>query len=202
MDAATFAKEDRKYSALWQNGYMDANWGRMARKALITMHNASGKSIVDFGFGRGSAMDYFEGHGFHPQGVDISAYAVEQQRKKGREAYQASLDNLHMFPEHRFNAGFCNDVMEHIPEENVAPSLDEMARVCSEYLFISVCPTPSHHLSLEGENLHLTVRPVEWWEQAFSQYGDVERLKFWLSRSARYVVYLRGRPGSAHKYYS
>ena len=34
MDLSVFHREDRKYSALWSNGYRDANWQRLARKVF------------------------------------------------------------------------------------------------------------------------------------------------------------------------
>lgn len=191
MDQATIQREDAKYSALWQNGYKDAHWKRLAGKVLKKASSCSPPvSLVDFGFGRGTALDFFEEHGLSVQGVDISSYAVRMQKEQGRKVYQASLDHLPMFHDDQFTIGFCNDVLEHLLEEVVVPSLDEMARVCSKYLFLSVCPTPSHHRSLDGEPLHLTVRPLGWWEERFQKYGSVERIPFWFSRSARYVVSL------------
>lgn len=139
-------------------------------------------------------MDFFERTGFYVEGTEISFYVIDYQRRKGRIVYHASLDELKDIGNGQFNVGFCNDVLEHMPEELVKPSLEEMARVCSDYLFVSVCPTPSDHLSLEGENLHLTVRPTSWWETQFKNYGEVERLRFLFSRSARYVINLKAQP--------
>src|SRR3989344_6355215 len=185
MDLSVFHREDRKYSALWSNGYRDANWQRLARKVLKKV-SPNEHSLVDLGFGKGTAMDFFEQSGFTVAGVDISAYAVEQQERKDRKVYHSSLDHLEVFNTAEFNVGFCNDVIEHVPPELVVSSLEEMARVCSDLLFISVCPTPSHHLSKEGDNLHLTVQPISWWENQFRRLGKVERIPFWFSRSARY----------------
>jgi hypothetical protein len=193
MDSAIFQKEDKKYSLLWANGYSDANWKRLAKYGWKLARSIKEKpSIVDFGFGRGSTMDFFQDKGLYVEGVEISQYAVEQQ-KGHRKVYHASLDKLEMLGDNQFNVGFCNDVIEHIPEEYVTSSLDEMARVCSDYLLMSVCPTPSHHLSLDGENLHLTVKPESWWENLFQNYGEVKRIKFRFSRSARYVIDLKSQ---------
>ncbi|MBS3113718.1 class I SAM-dependent methyltransferase [Candidatus Woesearchaeota archaeon] len=190
MDTIRFGRENRKYSALWQNGYGDANWRRLAKYVLAKVDTSERLSLIDFGFGRGAALDFFERHAFYVEGVEISSYAVENQRSKGRSVHYSSLDNLPMLKDGQFSIGFCNDVIEHVPEDLVAPSLEEMTRVCSRYLFISVCPTPSHHLSLNEENLHLTVKPVLWWEEQFKRYGEIERLRFLFSRSARYKINL------------
>ena len=188
MDEKRFKIEDKKYSGLWKNGYKDANWKKLANEALKMKSLYKNPSLIDFGLGNGNALDFFEGKDFHVEGVDISSYAVEAQRKSGRKVYHASLDNLSMIKNNQFSVGFCNDVLEHMPEELVAASIKEMSRVCLDYLFISVCPKPSHHLSLEGENLHLTVRPEHWWSEQFSNFGEVKRLRFLFSRSLRYVI--------------
>ena len=192
MDPFTFRNEDRKYSELWQNGYSDANWKRLAKSVLERVKSDySTQSLIDFGFGRGTALDFFEKNGFYVEGIEISFYAIENQLRKRRTVYHSSLDNLPMLKNDQFNIGFCNDVIEHVPKNLVIPSLEEMVRVCSDYLFISICQTPSHHLSLDGENLHLTVKLISWWEEQLKNYGEVKRLKFWFSKSARYVIDLK-----------
>jgi hypothetical protein len=191
MDELRFTIEDHKYSRLWQDGYKEAHWKRLARFALKTTRGTTPLSGVDFGFGNGNTMDYFLSHGFHVQGVEISHYAVTRQRELGRVVHHASLDDIHILGDNQFTFGFCNDVIEHLPEEYVTPSLDEMTRLCSDYLFISVCPEPSHHLSFEGENLHLTVKPEAWWRERFERYGQTEKINFWFSRSLRYVIDLK-----------
>ncbi|MCK5283709.1 MAG: methyltransferase domain-containing protein [Nanoarchaeota archaeon] len=189
MDPKSFAIEDKKYSDLWQHDYKDANWRRLANAVLKQAEsNGNNPLLIDFGFGRGTAMDFFESNGIYVAGVEISSHAVALQHKNGREVYHTSLDNLDMLKDNQFNIGFCNDVIEHVPEHLVEPSLEEMTRVCSDYLFISVCPTPSDHLSEEGENLHLTVRPESWWKQKLEKYGKVEKKKLLFSRSLRYVL--------------
>lgn len=188
MQARIFRQEDAKYSALWSNGYKDANWERLAKAAVERVNGSS--SLVDFGCGRGKAMDFFARRGMYCEGVEISSYLAGELRKDGKWVHHASLDNM-PFRDNQFGIGFSNDVIEHVPEELVQPSLNEMARVCSDYLFLSVCPEPSHHLSKDGENLHLTVRPAGWWEAMLRKYGKVERINFWLSRSSRYAINLK-----------
>ncbi len=190
MDKVIFQREDSKYSALWGKGYRDANWRKLARVGL-KMAKSLGERVSLIGFGRGSAMDFFEERGIKVGGVEISRYALGKQVRKKRKVYLSSLEILCMLRDKQFNIEFCNDVLEHVPEDLVAPSLNEMSRVCSDYLLISVCPEPSHRLSLEGENLHLTVRPASWWEKLFMNYGKFQRVGFLFGRSARYAVDLK-----------
>ncbi len=194
MDYELFNREDTKYSDLWQDDYKEAHWKRLA-KGVLSEVKLSGDipynmQLIDFGFGRGSTLEFFSKKGFYVAGNDISAYAVRQQLQKGREVYHSSLDDLSVLRSKRFHIGFSNDVLEHLPEDLIHPSLSEMSRVTSKYLFLSVCPKPSHHKSLGGEPLHLTVKPLAWWEEQLSVYGEVKELKFIFSRSGRYIVKL------------
>ncbi len=192
MDAQQFDAEDRKYSELWRGDYKDARWGRLATRLLkYTAHDATHSSLIDFGFGRGAAMDFFERRGVSVAGTEISSYAVQRQRDLGRTVYHASLDNLSMIETGAFQIGFCNDVIEHVPEELVELSLTEMARVCSDFLFLSVCPKPAHHPSPHGGNLHLTVRPRAWWVARLKGHGRVRQFFVPFSRSLRFVIDLR-----------
>lgn len=192
MDQATYSREAKKYDWLWANGYRAARWKKLADHTLRRAAgiDATRPALIDLGAGNGEALRYFAQHELEVKGVDISAYAALQLREEGYDVRQASLDDLSMFPTGLFHIGFCNDVIEHVPEELVRPSLEEMARVSRDYLMISVCPTPSHHLSQEGDNLHLTVRPQEWWEEELGRLGEVTQVKFWLSRSLRYEIKL------------
>jgi ubiquinone/menaquinone biosynthesis C-methylase UbiE len=190
MEKDIFIREDRKYSQLWMNGYKDANWIRLATVVLKEINENNCLSIIDFGFGKGNAMKYFENKGFKIYGTEISSYAVEKQKENGKEVFHASLDNLEIFRDNQFNIGFCNDVIEHIPTNLIIKSLEEMTRVCSDYLFISVCPTPAHHKSLEGEQLHLTIQPAKWWEEQLKKFGELKKTYLLFSRSLRYSIKL------------
>ncbi len=193
MEADLFAREDAKYSYLWAHGYRSARWRILARRLIARARTRETKPrILDLGAGKGDALAYFTKHGYPATGVDISAYAVERLRSRGQEAYQAALDDLSVFPDGAFEMGYSNDVLEHLPEHLVDASLAEMARVCSRYLYLSVCPTPSENLSREGDNLHLTVRPKEWWEERLARIGKVREYRIWFNRSVRYEIELPG----------
>ena len=55
------------------------------------------------------------------------------------------------------------DCMEHIPEEEVVPSILEFKRVAkSIYLKISLADSPT---LIDGEPVHVCVKPANWWLQ-------------------------------------
>lgn len=191
MEQAQFRTEDEKYSHLWANGYGSARWKLLARCVVgkakrLSVH----PSVIDFGTGRGDAVAYFDRKGFRSAGVDISRYAVDRLKERGYACHWASLDALTGIPDKAFEYGFSNDVLEHLPEPCLDGAFSEMARVCTRSLFLSICPVPSRNKSKEGDNLHLTVRPKEWWEGKLARIGAVREIRFFLNRSLRYEVEL------------
>lgn len=189
MNQTDFRTEDEKYSYLWANGYKSARWKLLAKVLLERAKLAPDRPrIADFGSGRGDAVEYFSAKGYQATGIDVSRYAAERLRARGFSCFWSSLDSLPGIPDNSFEFGFSNDVLEHIDEKYVDAALSEMKRVCTHGLYLSICPTPSKNRSREGENLHLTVRPKEWWEEKLRRIGAVRELRFFLSRSIRYEV--------------
>jgi ubiquinone/menaquinone biosynthesis C-methylase UbiE len=64
------------------------------------------------------------------------------------------------------------DVLEHIHPSEVDNSLDEFFRITTKSFMFSI----AHGLSGEehgGENLHMTVKPFEWWSDKISKYAKL-----------------------------
>lgn len=62
----------------------------------------------------------------------------------------------------------CFDVLEHLPEYQVAPAIEELIRVCRHTLIISIAEC-SDAREIDGERveLHLTRQPLAWWLSHF-----------------------------------
>lgn len=67
------------------------------------------------------------------------------------------------------------DVMEHICEEDLEKSLQEIARVTDFYI-AKICTRKSKAQGTEGEDLHPTVQSIEWWMEQLGRYFT----KVWL----------------------
>jgi hypothetical protein len=63
------------------------------------------------------------------------------------------------------------DMLEHLTPEQVDPVLKELSRVSKRFIF-SISYVPSKRL-WEGQNLHPTVRPENWWIQKIIQAGGI-----------------------------
>jgi hypothetical protein len=66
----------------------------------------------------------------------------------------------------KFDVVGCADVMEHIPEEDVDTVLADIASYCSPdgTILFSISGNKAFKSFLDKENLHCTVRPIDWWK--------------------------------------
>lgn len=80
-----------------------------------------------------------------------------------------------------FDLSCCADVMEHVPEEYVPMVLTEIGSYTKMdgALIFSISANPARKLFNNGENLHITIKPLEWWINAIQSYiGDKSFLIF------------------------
>jgi 2-polyprenyl-3-methyl-5-hydroxy-6-metoxy-1,4-benzoquinol methylase len=72
-----------------------------------------------------------------------------------------------------YDMTFMFDVLEHIPEALLRPTLDEICRVTNGPF---VCSVAWHEDIKFGHELHVTRKPEAWWMSLFAEYGEVEKL--------------------------
>lgn len=75
------------------------------------------------------------------------------------------------FKDHSFEWLTAFDTLEHLIPEELDDVLTEFRRVVSVGWFFSISYLPSH--TVMGSDLHLIVRPKEWWKEKLSSFGDV-----------------------------
>lgn len=103
---------------------------------------------------------------------------VTDQCTPGVEVYPGMAWEM-PFRNKRFDFTFSTDVLEHLPTEFIEQTMKEIARVTRRKTFhlIATCAAVTEY---KGEQVHLTVRPPEWWNEQFAMFCDVDHeLKFW-----------------------
>lgn len=124
-------------------------------KGLIDLTGS--RTVLDYGCGAG--MQYQEPHALQRKwGVSMTLYdpAGLNWRK----------------PSGTFDGVICTDVLEHIPREEIQPALEEILRYASRFVFLTVCCRPAKKKLPSGENCHVTVRPMKWWEEELTIARD------------------------------
>lgn len=73
---------------------------------------------------------------------------------------------------------FCTDVMEHIPEDKVPDVLEQISARTEEGAFFQIAMRPdSSGMLIIGEQLHLTIREMPWWEEGLKEFWERVEMK-------------------------
>src|SRR5690606_32564187 len=68
--------------------------------------------------------------------------------------------------------GYCTDVMEHIPRDDV-PRVLRNVLGSAQHVFFGIATRPDLMGETIGEQLHLTVEPLAWWVKQLTALGAV-----------------------------
>lgn len=150
--------------------------------------------MLDIGCGVGFALEYLSGPTFDfvTFGVDASDLAIEKAKQRlakfpGSVQRLMALEDQNLpFEDDFFSLITCFDVLEHLDEHDIDLTLDEIQRVVRKggVILLSVSNRTSGVDDKFGDNLHRTVKSVDWWIDKFSpdhaQYdGHRQQLTMW-----------------------
>lgn len=142
------------------------------QQAHRELANLSGRAL-DLGCGVGFVVELLAGPAFwlEPWGADISEVAVTRARERvaKKQVPQSRVvqltDQTLPFDDSFFSLITCFDMLEHLDEADVQSTVREIHRVLRRggVLFASVSCRPSGYDDQFGDNLHRTVRGLDWW---------------------------------------
>ncbi|NTG47595.1 class I SAM-dependent methyltransferase [Agrobacterium rhizogenes] len=120
------------------------------------------RRVLDAGCALGMVVEAFWDRGIEAEGVDISEYAIANVRADMREhCHVASLTKPF---ESRYDLAVCIEVLEHMPAEEAAIAIGNIAASTDTVLFSS---SPRDF----EEVTHVNVRPPLSWMKLFGQHG-------------------------------
>lgn len=141
------------------------------------------QTVIDYGCGTGRASLQLARKGLNVTAVDFVDNSLDPEVKEAvgdkLEFLQADLTKPlpEDFPTSMY--GYCCDVLEHIPEEDVEQFVDNIL-AHSKHCFFQISCVKDHfgqHEHIKGDEeelqLHLTVHPYSWWLQRFAEKGAV-----------------------------
>jgi len=118
--------------------------------------DTNSKTLLDFGCGRGDA--YRSPHKvYHQWGLS----------RKDVTLYDPAFNRDNALPTGKFDMVICSDVLEHVPEDEVDAFVARLFSYAKRGVWASVCCRPAKKTFPDGTNLHVTVRPFEWWDEKF-----------------------------------
>ena len=161
--------EQAKYEKMWEiDDYRKVAPGeQMFMHFIQQVKPKAGSTLIDFGCGtgRGGTMLALMG-GLNVRLVDFAANCLDEEVKLTIQNHpdRMQFTQWDLTKKMPFSAvyGYCTDVMEHIPTEDVDRVLANVL-LSAQHVFFQICNTPDHMGERIGHPLHLTVKPYEWW---------------------------------------
>lgn len=158
--------EQEKYARMWRyDAYRTVSPGEECVNEFLLLCNPDGL-VIDFGCGTGRAGVKIHEYGCSVVLLDFTENSRDESAKH-LPFWQHDLLNPVV---HKAKHGYCTDVMEHIAPENVDTvirNIMESARTT----FFQISTVPDFMGAVINQQLHLTVRPHEWWNDRFVHLG-------------------------------
>jgi len=154
--------EREKYQKLWGQHAVYrriAPGERFAEHFLKLAKPTRRQTVYDFGCGTGRGAALIAEH-CRVVGFDFTDNSRDTSVLDAFEFRQHDLTRPVDLP--RADFGYCTDVLEHIPTEDVATVLRNIFEA-SKAVYLNISTVEDHCGALIGEALHLTVRPLNWW---------------------------------------
>lgn len=126
---------------------------------LIVRHKLKQPTVLEYGSGRRTfeqAMRWAMPH------VQITEY-------------DPGVPSIDTVPTGKFDLVLCTDVMEHVEEQFVVPTLQRLYDYTRYTTVFNIACTPSKSLLPNGQNAHVTVKPPAWWRERIERlWLDIE----------------------------
>jgi hypothetical protein len=136
-------------------------------KELIDKSGA--RTILDYGCGKGYQYDLPT---VEIPGVGMADGILDYWDVDEVHCYDPCVERFWNVPEGSFDGVVSTDVLEHCCEEDISWIVDEMFRYANKFVFASVACYPAKTTLPNGENAHVTIRPLDWWKQIFTDTGN------------------------------
>ena len=159
--------EQAKYELMWTHPeYREVAPGELCAQIFIDKFNPSGK-VIDFGCGTGRGALKLKEHGCDVLLLDFTENSRDLEAKT---LPFKQVDLTQPIDTEPAEYGYCTDVMEHIELEKVEDVIKNIMDKCDK-CFFQISTVPDVMGELIGQDLHLTVEPLEWWKELFIKLG-------------------------------
>lgn len=160
--------ERNKYAKIWKEKNYSSGNSEAFSKIILNQFEADSlknRYVLELGCGNCELMKILEDYCF-VLGVDITTKQVPEEFS-GR-VYKSPIWDISFLQPKKITCSL--DVLEHIPPQKIDDTIKEILRLTENVTIHAICTRPALTL-LNGENAHLTVKPLSWWQQKFDQHN-------------------------------
>lgn len=173
------------YRLMWQyEAYRRVSPGEhLVDTFMEVARPAPDSNVIDFGCGTGRASIALKAKGLNPLLVDFADNCRDM------EAILLPFFETDLAKPIPLSApyGFCADVMEHIPPEDVTAVVNNIM-ASAEKVFFQISTRPDAMGALINRPLHLSVRPAAWWCDLFERLGYLVKWAEETEDEARFYI--------------
>ncbi|MEB3330804.1 MAG: class I SAM-dependent methyltransferase [Candidatus Sericytochromatia bacterium] len=159
------------YNKLYAIGYhADIHYSHSYGLIEYLLQNCEFDTILDVGASTGAAVEKLQYSGKSALGLEVSFEAATRAFHFKRPVLWGCVTKI-PFVNNYCDVVMSTDMMEHLREQDVAQAVSEICRVAKKYIAMKICPMPEAAgwgRKVGVENLHLTVKPLWWWKEQFT----------------------------------
>lgn len=153
-------------------------------------HCAPPAVVLDAGIGSGKGALALRAAGYEVRGCDLTDAGLVDEAKDIPFATACLWHPLRpQLGVGWVDAVYCTDVLEHLPEQFTMLAVDQMLRLATRGVFLSVSTQPDAFGAWVGKSLHQTVRPFVWWRDSLRELARVVEARdlvgpalFWVTK--------------------
>ena len=139
----------KEYKTLHDKGFFKGKSILQHRDEIKNLiDKTQSKTILDFGSGKGE--QYKKYHLDKEFGVNVSCY-------------DPCVEEFSALPNCSFDGVICTDVFEHISEESIDETFNLIKSRAKKFIFLGICTRAAKKKFSNGQNVHLTIKPLDWW---------------------------------------
>lgn len=116
--------------------YYETLWKRVALDLLRKHYDVSGKTLLDYGCGRGETLDLYKAAGMKVTGTDMDPECVRLAGRYGNSCILNVDDPVGQFGRKSFDVVTCFHVLEHVPRPK--ETLQQLGEIARDYLVLAV----------------------------------------------------------------
>lgn len=170
--------EIARYERMWAiPQYRETSPGAFMVDVFLKLEQpTAGATVIDFGCGMGhDGLELVKAGGMNVTMIDFASNCLDSEVAEYCTAHPDQLRFKLVDLTNSFSLtadyGFCSDVMEHIQPEHVKAVLKRIISASRRTFFSISCVPEVHGPAFGVGDLHLTVKPPQWWKEQLQAWG-------------------------------